>query len=571
MSRSELATDKALLPEGTPVPGEELLFLPLGGSGEIGMNLNLYGSEGEWIIVDLGVTFGDDTMPWVDIITPDPAFIEDKRERLAGIVLTHAHEDHIGAVPYLWRRLRCPIYATSFTASILRRKLRETGLEKEAVITEIPLSGSFMAGPFTIDLITLTHSIPEPNAVVIRSAHGTVLHTGDWKLDPDPLVGEVTNEAALRELGEDGVLAMVCDSTNVFTEGASGSEGDLRESLDELVGRYESGRVAVGCFASNIARLKTLALVAADNGRHAALIGRSLWSFYESAKENGYLTDIPEFLTEYDVDRLPREKVLLICTGSQGEPRAAFARIASGNHPRVELEKGDVAIFSSRIIPGNEKSIARLQNRLVALGVEVVTEKDHFIHVSGHPGRDELTQMYQWVNPQVVVPVHGETRHLHEQAKLARSCQIPQAVEIENGLVLRLAPGDAEVVGRVHSGRLTLDGNRMVPLNSSMMATRKRMMFNGSLAVSVVIGDDGELLSDPVISGPGHFATEGEEREEAFLARLRAAATVAVETLSRSSSRDDAEVAEVVRCAVRKAFFLERTQRPVTQVHVVRI
>ncbi|MDP6660953.1 MAG: ribonuclease J [Alphaproteobacteria bacterium] len=571
MSRSELETDEVLLPEGTPVPGEELLFLPLGGSGEIGMNLNLYGSEGEWIIIDLGVTFGDDTMPWVDIITPDPAFIEDKRERLAGIVLTHAHEDHIGAVPYLWRRLRCPIYATSFTASILRRKLRETGLEKEAVITEIPLSGSFMAGPFTIDLITLTHSIPEPNAVVIRSAHGTVLHTGDWKLDPDPLVGEVTNEAALRELGEDGVLAMVCDSTNVFTEGASGSEGDLRKSLNELVGCYASGRVAVGCFASNIARLETLALVAADNGRHAALIGRSLWSFYDSAKENGYLTDIPEFLTEYDVGRLPREKVLLICTGSQGESRAAFARIASGNHPRVELEKGDVAIFSSRIIPGNEKSIARLQNRLVALGVEVVTEKDHFIHVSGHPGRDELTQMYQWVNPQVVVPVHGETRHLHEQAKLARSCQIPQAVEIENGLVLRLAPGDAEVVGRVHSGRLTLDGNRMVPLNSSMMTTRKRMMFNGSLAVSVVIGDDGELLSDPVISGPGHFATEGEEREEAFLARLRAAATVAVETLSRSSSRDDAEVAEAVRCAVRKAFFLERTQRPVTQVHVVRI
>jgi len=434
------------------------------------------------------------------------------------------------------------------------------------------LSGSFKVGPFTIDLITLTHSIPEPNAVVIRSAYGTVLHTGDWKLDPNPLVGEVTDEAALRELGEGGVLAMVCDSTNVFTEGTSGSEGDLRESLNELVSRYDSGCIAVGCFASNVARIETLARVAESNGRHAALIGRSLWSFYESAMENGYLTDIPEFMTEYDVDRLPREKVLLICTGSQGEPRAAFARIASGNHPRVELKKGDTAIFSSRIIPGNEKSIARLQNRLVAIGVEVVTEKDHFIHVSGHPGRNELTQMYQWVNPKVVVPVHGEIRHLHEQAKLARSCQIPQAVEIENGLVLRLAPGDVEIVERVHSGRLTLDGNRMVQLNSSMMATRKRMMFNGSLAVTVVIDGNGELLSDPVVSAPGHLTEEG---EESFIAKLVDAAAKAVETISRSSVWStvggDAEMGEAVRRAVRKTFFEERTQRPVTQVHVVRI
>ncbi|MDP7190721.1 MAG: ribonuclease J [Alphaproteobacteria bacterium] len=568
MKQPNKEMDQALLPEGEPVPGEELLFLPLGGSGEIGMNLNLYGSEGAWIIVDLGVTFSDDSMPWIDVITPDPAFIESQRDRLAGIVLTHAHEDHIGAVPHLWPRLQCPIYATSFTASILRRKLREMGLEKEAIITEIPLSGSFEVGPFTIDLITLTHSIPEPNAVVIHSAHGTVLHTGDWKLDPNPIVGEVTDERALRELGEGGVLAMVCDSTNVFTEGASGSEGNLRESLEKLVGCYDSGRVVVGCFASNIARLSTLARVAEANNRHAALIGRSLWSFYESAKENGYLTDIPEFLTEYDVERLPRDQVLLICTGSQGEPRAAFSRIASGNHPRVELEKGDVAIFSSRIIPGNEKSIARLQNRLVALGVEVVTEKDHFIHVSGHPGRDELTRMYQWVNPRVVVPVHGEIRHLHEQAKLARSCQIPQAVEIENGIVLRLAPGDTEIVGRVHSGRLTLDGNRLVPLDGSMMAARKRVIFNGSLAVTVVIDGDGELLSDPVISAPGYFTEKG---DEAFIRKLIAAASAAVGSLAGSSARNEDEVGEAVRCAVRKAFFLKRTQRPVTQVHVVRL
>ncbi len=561
-------------PDGGPVtaaelvPGDELLFVPLGGCGEIGMNLNLYGTAGQWLMVDLGVTFGDDSTPGIDVIMPDPAFIEAATDDLAGLVLTHAHEDHIGAVPHLWERLKCPLYATSFTASILRRKLREAGLEMRAPITEIPLSGKFDVGPFSLELITLTHSIPEPNAVVIRTSHGTVLHTGDWKFDPDPLVGSSSDKAALRKLGDEDVLAMVCDSTNVFTEGESGSEGDLRKSLTELVSRYTRGRVAAACFASNVARLETMAHVAEANGRHAALIGRSLWNFYEASKENGYLTDIPPFLTEHDVGRLPPEKIFLVCTGSQGEPRAAMARIASLTHPRVELGDGDVVIFSSRIIPGNEKSIARLQNQLVRLGVDVVTEKDHFIHVSGHPARDELTHMYEMVRPHMVVPVHGELRHLREQAKLAKSCQIPEAPEIVNGQALRLAPGDPNVVAEVVSGRLVLDGNRLIDIQSSMVRARRRMILDGTAAVTVVVDAKGYLVADPVVSAPGIIDDEG---DDILVAELVRAVTVAVENLPVRERRKDAPVHEAARLALRRTLVAQRGHKPVTQVHVVRV
>ncbi|MDH5749548.1 MAG: ribonuclease J, partial [Rhodospirillales bacterium] len=368
--------------------GENLVFLPLGGAGEIGMNLNLYGfgrpGEERWMMVDLGITFGDGSAPGVDVIMPDPTFIEERRDRLDGLVLTHAHEDHLGAVPYLWDRLKCPIYATPFTVSVLRHKLREAGLEGAAKVTEVPLNGKLSVGPFDLELITLTHSIPEPNAIVIRTPLGTIVHTGDWKLDPDPVVGPIADEAALRRVGEEGVLAIVCDSTNVFSPGTSGSEGDLLESLTALIGRCR-GRVAVACFASNVARLETIAKAASANGRDVVLAGRSLERITEAARENGYLSNVPAFLGEDDAGYLPPDKALIICTGSQGEPRAALARIANGEHPRVSLEEGDTVIFSAREIPGNEASIGRLQNRLIRRGIEIVTPGDHFVHVSGHP------------------------------------------------------------------------------------------------------------------------------------------------------------------------------------------
>ena len=377
---------------------DELLFLALGGAGEIGMNLNLYGHAGKWLMVDLGITFGDESTPGVEVIMPDISFIKERVGDLVGLVLTHAHEDHIGAVPYLWPQLKCPLYATPFTASVLRRKLEEAGLAKEAPITLIPMSGKVSLAPFEVELITLTHSIPEPNAVVIRTPLGAVLHTGDWKLDPTPLVGEATDEAALRKLGDGGVLAMVCDSTNVFVEGASGSEADVRDSLREVIGKLND-RVAVGCFASNVARLETITRVAMEHGRQVALIGRSMWRMVASAQENGYLTDLPEFIQEHDVGYFPRDKILMICTGSQGEPRSALARIARKEHPHVTLEPGDTVVFSSRTIPGNEKSIAQLQNDLTRQDVRVITDREEDIHVSGHPARDELIEMYQMIRP----------------------------------------------------------------------------------------------------------------------------------------------------------------------------
>jgi ribonuclease J len=479
---------------------QELLFLSLGGAGEIGMNLNLFGHDGVWLMVDLGITFGDDETPGIDVIMPDPTFIEERADSLAGLVLTHAHEDHIGAVPYLWSRLRCPIYATPFTASILRRKLVDVNLHNKAKITEIPLSGRFDVGPFNVELITLTHSIPEPNACVIRTAAGTVMHTGDWKLDPDPKVGPTTDEKALIQVGEEGVLAMTCDSTNVFVSGHSGSEADVRESLADTVRQFDQ-RVVIACFASNVARLESAAHAGIASDRSVALVGRSLWRFYEAAMENGYLTDIPSFLSPKEAAHVPRDKILMICTGSQGEPRSALSRIAREDHPDVYLEPGDAVIFSSRVIPGNERSIGRLQNQLAGLGVDVVTtHDDDSIHVSGHPARDELIQMYQWIRPKIAVPVHGELRHLRAHAELAEICQVPETFVAPNGTVLRLAPGPAEVVDEVFSGRLALDGNRLISMGGSVLRERRVMMHNGTAVATLVVDRNGTLQADPQIS-----------------------------------------------------------------------
>src|SRR5690348_1407700 len=476
-----------------------LYFVPLGGAGEIGMNLNVYGYAGDWLIIDCGVTFGDDTQPGLEVVMPDPAFIVERRDRLLGIVATHAHEDHIGAIPYLWTRLRCPVWATPFTASLLRAKLVEARLADRVKIKIVPMSGRFTIGPFDLELITLTHSIPEPNAVALRTPVGTILHTGDWKFDPDPLIGSTADEAGLRKLGDEGILALIGDSTNALRPGTSGSEADLRRCLTDLIGRYDA-RVAVACFASNVARLETIARAAAAHGREVALVGRSLWRMDKAARENGYLADLPPFLTEDEAGYIPRDRILLICTGSQGEPRAALARIAREDHPNIVLETGDVVIFSSRIIPGNEKAINRLQNALLRLGVAVVTDEDHFTHVSGHPYRDELVRMYQMIRPRVAIPVHGEARHLIGHAALARECQVPEALVIENGDMVRLDRAGGARVDEVPVGRIGSDGKSLLPIGGVVLQQRRRLGNDGSVVATLVVDRLGRLAAPPQIS-----------------------------------------------------------------------
>jgi ribonuclease J len=555
-----------MTPNETPRDPNELVFLPLGGVGEIGMNLTLYGYRGQWLMVDCGVTFADDSMPGIDLIMADPEFIAERRDNLAGLVVTHGHEDHIGAIAHLWRRFRCPIYATPFTRALLYEKLVEGGLQNEVAITEVALSSRFPVGPFDIELISLTHSIPEPNALVIRTAAGTILHTGDWKLDPDPLIGGVADEAALRRVGDEGVLAMVCDSTNALRPGNSGSEGDVRDALMGLIGRYEQ-RVAIACFASNVARLQSIAEAAAAHDRHIALVGRSLWRIYKAARDTGYLRDLPRVLTEDEAAHVPRDKILLVCTGSQGEPRSALARIAAGDHPHIGLMEGDTVIFSSRIIPGNERSIGRLQNRLAQRGVAVVTEHDHFVHVSGHPAQDELKRMYELVRPRIAVPVHGEARHLIGHAELARSWGAAETVVAANGAMVRLAPGPAEIVDNVPVGRLVLDGRQLRPFGSTALKSRQRMVFNGTAVATIVLDGKGKLLAAPVLTVHGLI----EDEDAAEIEQLGDAIGRALGELSPAQRRDDAVVREAARLAVRRRLKADYGKAAVTDIHLVRV
>ena len=532
-------------------PGaDELLFLPLGGTGEIGMNLNLYGHAGKWLMVDLGVTFGEESLPGIDVVMADPQFILERRDQLAGLVLTHAHEDHIGAVPYLWPELGCPIYATPFTAALLRRKFADDDMEDPPEITVVPMSGTFSVGPFEIELVTLTHSIPEPNAVVLRTPPGMVLHTGDWKLDPDPLVGDDYDAQRLREIAEEGVLAMVCDSTNALVEGESGSELDAREGLQALIAE-QTGRIAVACFASNVARLESIMRVAEACGRRVSLIGRSMHRIVASAREVGYLRDIPALIDPEDIGYLPRDEVLLLCTGSQGETRAALWRIAQNNHPDITLEAGDTVVFSSRVIPGNEKGIFALYNALIAAEVTVYSDDacDLTLHVSGHPCRGELAQMYQWVRPKVSIPVHGERRHLTAHAELARRCQVPEAIVSGNGDLIRLAPGKAEIVATVETGRLLVDGDIVRRSDSPALKNRRRMAYSGSAVVTAVFDGDGAQRGAPrLLAGNLLEAEEDEDIAEAVLAAVQ----VALGRLGRQARRDPKAVGEAMRLAARR-------------------
>jgi ribonuclease J len=549
-------------------PGDDSIwFLPLGGSGEIGMNLNLYGHAGKWLMVDLGISFGDETMPGIDVVLPDPTFIEERKADLVGLVLTHAHEDHIGAVQYLWPRLECPVYATPFTAAVLRAKLVEKNLLGRVEIVEVPLSGRFSVGPFDLELITVTHSVPEPSALAIRTRLGTVLHTGDWKIDPDPIVGPTVDEAALQRLGEEGVEAMVCDSTNAMVPGTAGSEAEVRENLTRLFGRYKK-RIAISCFATNLARVQSIAAAAAANDRHVALVGRSLWRIEQAARATGYLKDVPNFVTEREAGYLPEDKVVLVCTGSQGEPRSALAKIAADDHPEIVLGSGDVVIFSSREIPGNERAIGRVQNMLVAKGVELVTADDEFVHVSGHPARDELVQMYQWIRPKLAVPTHGEERHLRAHAQLARDCQVQDTLIPHDGEIIRLVPGPAEVIGQVQHGRLVIDGKRIVPLDTNTMRGRQRMMYNGAAVATLVLDAGGDLVTEPRIAVMGLL--EHPEQDQA-LADAAGAIRRALQDMPRPARQDDELVTQNVRIAVRRSFNATQGKKPLTEVHLVRL
>lgn len=547
---------------------DELVFLPLGGCGEIGMNMGLYGYDGSWLMVDCGVTFGDDLTPGVDVMVPDPAFLIENIDKLVGLVVTHAHEDHLGGIPYLWRQLNCPVFATPFAAGLLRRKLPETGLDGAVPITEVEPGGNFSVGPFDISLVNLAHSVPETQALAISTSLGTVLHVTDWKLDPEPLVGPATDEEALRTIGDDGVLALMCDSTNVFMDGRTGSEGSLRNSLIDVVQNCKN-RVAIACFASNVARMESAIRVAEATGRRVALVGRSLWRIAEIAKECGYLENCPEFVDARDIGYLPRDEVLMLVTGSQGESRAALARIAADDHPEISLSEGDAVIFSSREIPGNERAIGRLKNQLARLNVEVINERDAFVHVSGHPAREELQELYEWVKPPMLVPIHGEARHLIEHCKFARENGIPVTAMAENGEMLRLAPGEPKILAQVQSGRYAVDGRRLVPVEGDVVRARRRMTFSGVAVITVVLDEDGELIKTPQLSAPGIVDGIGEDvvmHEEAISAIVDA-----VSSMSRRQRFLDDKLESVVSRAARRVFRAETGKRPIVQVHVVRI
>ncbi len=550
----------------------ELLFLPLGGCNEIGMNLNAYAygpmHDRRWIIVDMGVSFGDLRTPGVDVIIPDPGFIEEQRDNIEAIFLTHAHEDHIGAVGHLWHRFQKPMYATPFTAELIRHKLNDAGVIDKAKLNVVPLGGKVKAGPFEVEYVTLTHSIPEPNGLAIKTPAGTILHTGDWKIDPDPQIGAPFDSTVLEKMGDEGVLAMVCDSTNVFEEGEAGSEGSCRDELVDLIGE-QTGRVAVTAFASNVARVESIIRAAEANGRHVCLVGRSMHRITSAAKAVGMLADCAEFVDEKEAGYLPPEAILYLCTGSQGEPRAALSRIAQGDHPHVTLNRGDTVIFSSRVIPGNERGIFDLQNALAEKGVKLITDRMRHIHVSGHPCRDELRRMYSWVRPRISVPVHGERRHILEHADYAKSLQVSEAVTPKNGDVIRLAPGRAKIVDEVPTGRLLLDGNRLIPENSQGIQERRRLAFAGHVTVAICFDDNADIVDGPEVFVRGYSETDGRKLDETIDA-FDEAAENAIDGLKRKARLDDETVERSLIRALRKVGERELGKRPLIDVSILR-
>jgi len=551
----------------------ELLFAPLGGIGEIGMNLSIYGfgdgGRRQWLIVDCGVSFAaEEHLPGVDLILPDIRYLIEQRRNIVGLVLTHGHEDHLGALIDLWPRLKVPIYATAFTAALFEAKrLSEPGAP-EIPMNVVPRGGHVELGPFKVDFINVAHSIPESNALAIRTPLGTVLHTGDWKIDLSPLIGAPTDQAKLTALGDEGVLALVGDSTNAVRDGRSPSEADVAKTLAELI-RSAPARVAVTTFASHVDRIRSVADAARSADREVVLVGRAMERVAQVARETGYLDGVQDFRAAESYGYLPPDKVLALCTGSQGEPRAALARIAEDEHPEVTLTRGDRVIFSARTIPGNEKAVARVINGLVTQGVEVITDRDHLVHASGHPRRAELLDMIGWVRPKILIPAHGEALHLAEHAKLARRAGVPEVLVCRNGDLVRLAPGSAEIIDEVPSGRLYKDGALLIEAQSRTVGARKRLSFAGIVSVALALSEKGLLVTDPEIELIGIPDTDADGRAMADIARD--AVEEAFEALPNPRRRDPDQVAEAVRRAVRGAIAERWRKKPICHVHVLEV
>ncbi len=550
---------------------EELLFCPLGGSGEIGGNMNLYayGKEGEhkWIIVDMGVSFADDSVPGIDLIIPDAGFIIEKKEDLLGIVLTHAHEDHIGAVAHIWPSLKCKIYATPFTASLILEKFKEKKIDISSYLEVVSLNGKIKLESFEIDFVTLTHSILEPNGLSIKTPLGTVLHTGDWKIDPNPLIGSQIDEKKLKLIGDKGVSAMICDSTNIFSPGRAGSESDVRDSLLRIM-EVKSNRILVTSFASNVARMESIFYCAKKTGRNICLVGRSMQRIYKAARKCGYLTGLLEPLDPRDAKKVNKHKILFLATGSQGEPMGAMTRIINGVHPDVYLESGDCVIFSSKIIPGNEKKLYYLQNLIVKNKMEMISEENAFVHVSGHPNRDDLKDMYKWVKPQCVIPVHGEHRHMAEHVSFAKEMKVPKTLLIENGDIVKILPGNKpEIIDKAQSGKVYLDGNINVETDSQSIKDRKNLSTNGYLEITIIVSNNGSIKK-PVISYKG---IPEKNEDDTFIFDMEDEIMNICRTFSMDSKKQQQNLIETLKQNCRKIVREKTGKKPFTNINIARI
>ena len=550
---------------------EELIFCPLGGSGEIGMNMNLYayGTEKnqKWIIVDMGVTFADDSIPGIDLIFPDPGFILDKKEDLLGIILTHAHEDHIGAVVHIWPNLKCKIYATPFTSVLIQEKFKEKKIDISKYLNIVPLNSKIQLGAFEIDFVTLTHSILEPNGLSITTPAGTILHTGDWKIDPNPLIGGNIDEKKLKEIGEKGVSAMICDSTNVFNPGRAGSESDVRESLLKIM-ETKSNRILVTSFASNVARMESIFYCAKKTERSICLVGRSMQRIYKAARKCGYLGNLIKPIEPKKAKNISKNKILYLATGSQGEPMGAMNRIINGIHPEVFLESGDCVIFSSKIIPGNEKKLYQLQNLIVKNDIEIITEENAFVHVSGHPNREDLKDMYKWVKPKCIIPVHGEHRHMKEHVTFAKEMQIPKTLLIENGDIIKILPGnEPQIIDKAPSGRLYLDGNLGVDVESQSIKERKNISINGYLEITLIISNNGKVKK-PIISFKG--IPESDENEN-FIFDMEDEIFSICKTFSLQSKNQEKNLIETIKQNCRRIVKDKTGKKPFTNINIARI
>ncbi len=550
---------------------EELIFCPLGGSGEIGMNMNLFAfgspENRKWIIVDIGVTFADDSIPGIDLIYPDPGFIVDKKEDLLGIILTHAHEDHIGAIAHIWPKLKCKIFATPFTSILITEKFKEKKIDITQYLNVVELNSTLNLKPFNIEFITLTHSILEPNGLRIETPVGNILHTGDWKIDPNPLIGGNINSKRLKEIGKMGVLAMICDSTNVFSVGKSGSELDVRKSLMNIMSKLKK-RIIVTSFASNVARMETIFHCAEKCGRQISLVGRSMHRIYKAARKCGYLDNVIEPIDPRDIKNISRDKIVYLCTGSQGEPMGAMTRISKNIHPDVFVESGDTVIFSSKIIPGNEKKLYKLHNQLVKDGIEVISEDNEFVHVSGHPNREDLKEMYDWVKPKCVIPVHGEHRHMIEHINFAKEMQVQHPIQVENGDMVKLYPGDKPVVfDKAPNGKLYVDGNISVEEDSQSIKERKNISVNGFLEVTILITPKGNIHNKPIFSYKGLPIYENSE----FNDGLEEEIDKTTRSFSLTNKKQESNLIDALKIACKKYSKAKTGKKPITNINLVRV